>query len=86
MRSLISNLKEKLKVDGRINFIHMVKCQDRKKCYIGQTGEKKLATRTHEHKLATKRHGLLSMISILAHQNGHKSTLDAVFVVDRAET
>ncbi|GAA56732.1 hypothetical protein CLF_111426 [Clonorchis sinensis] len=69
----------------RTNVVYKIHCGDCDKHYVGQT-ERKLSTRIHEHKLATKRHGQFSLVSVHEDQDEHKFNWSTVHILAQART
>ncbi|XP_072430928.1 uncharacterized protein [Chiloscyllium punctatum] len=63
LKQKLTNLKDPVQPKDKTNVIYKIPCKDCHKHYVGQTG-RKLATRIHEHQLATKRHDPLSLIAL----------------------
>eukprot|EP00061_Rhincodon_typus_P005981 g26136.t1 len=67
----------------RTNVIYKIPCKDCNKHYTGQTG-RELATRIHEHQLATKRHDQYSLVSIHTDQENHQFDWDKIRILGQA--
>eukprot|EP00061_Rhincodon_typus_P014590 g41700.t1 len=65
---------------NRTKVIYKIPCKDCEKHYIGQTG-RKLATRIHEHQLATKRHNQYSLISNHMDKENHQFDWDNIMIL-----
>ena len=84
LRTIVSQPKPKTSVLEKTNVVYKISCSDCDKHYVGQTG-KKLSTRLHEHKLATKRHDQLSLISMHQDQHGHAFDWETAEVLGQAK-
>ncbi|GAA57503.1 hypothetical protein CLF_112815 [Clonorchis sinensis] len=71
LRRTLSRPKGKLDPMTKNNVIYRIQCKDCDKRYIGQT-VRKLSTRIHEHKLATRRRDQFPLISVHKDQEGHQ--------------
>ena len=84
LRRLASKPKSETSILEKANVVYRISCSNCEKQYVGQTG-KRLSTRLHEHKLATKRHDQLSLISIHQDQHGHTFDWDTAEILSQAK-
>ncbi|GAA39727.2 hypothetical protein CLF_101455 [Clonorchis sinensis] len=85
LRRTLSKPKGSLDAMKKTNVVYRLKCNDCDKHYVGQTG-RKLATRIHEHKLASRRHDPMSLFSIHEDREGHKFNWNNVQILAHART
>ncbi|GAA50332.1 hypothetical protein CLF_104383 [Clonorchis sinensis] len=85
--NVVYRLKPKGRLDAmkKTNVVYRLKCNDYDKHYVGQTG-RKLATRIHEHKLASRRHDPMSLVSIHEDREGHKFNWNNVQILAHTRT
>ncbi|XP_059495631.1 uncharacterized protein LOC125446408 isoform X2 [Stegostoma tigrinum] len=84
LKQQLMNLKDPIQTTSKTNVIYKIPCQNCDKHYIGQTG-RKLATRIHEHQLATKRHDPLSLVSLHTDEEGHHFDWDNASILRQAK-
>ncbi|GAA57302.1 hypothetical protein CLF_112507 [Clonorchis sinensis] len=85
LRRTLSKPMGRLDAVKRTNVVYKLKCNDCDKHYVGQTG-RKLATRIHEHKPASRRHDPMSLVSIHEDREGHKFNWDNNQIAAHART
>ncbi|GAA54183.1 hypothetical protein CLF_112548 [Clonorchis sinensis] len=85
LRKTLSKPKGRLDARKKTNVVYRLRCNDCDKHYVGQTG-RKLATRIHEHKLASRRHDPMSLVPIHEDKEGHKFILNNVQILAHART
>ena len=84
IRTAISNHKRPLTTMEQNNVIYKIPCLNCPQFYVGQSG-RKLSTRLHEHRLATRRHDQLSLVSIHQDTMGHQMDFDATTVLSHGK-
>ena len=85
LRKALTKPKGRRENMDKINVIYKIPCSQCDKHYVGQTG-RKLSTRIHEHKLASRRHDPLSLVSVHEDQEGHQFNWDMVSILAQART
>ncbi|KER20289.1 hypothetical protein T265_15354, partial [Opisthorchis viverrini] len=83
LRRALSKPKGSLDALRKTNVVYKLECNDCDKHYVGQTG-RKLATRIHAHKLASRRHDPMSLVSIHEDREGHTFNWDNVQILAHA--
>ncbi|XP_059499415.1 uncharacterized protein LOC125448232 isoform X2 [Stegostoma tigrinum] len=84
LKQQLMNFKDTLQTTSKTNVIYKIPCKNCDKHYVGQTG-RKLATRIHEHQLATKRHDPLSRVSLHTDEEGHHFDWDKTSILGQAK-
>ncbi|GAA52136.1 hypothetical protein CLF_107388 [Clonorchis sinensis] len=83
LRKTLSKPNGRLDGVKKTNVVYKLKCNDCNKHYVGPTGSN-LAIRIHEHKLPSRRHDLMTFVSIHEDKEGHKFNWDNVRVLAHA--
>ena len=83
LRHSVSRPKDRIPNGEKTNVVYQINCADCDKEYIGQTG-RQLSTRIHDHRLATRRHDQLSLISIHEDRFGHNFNFEETKILASA--